>query len=158
MNGAVIVLQPQRNQHLQRHRQPLNLRPAIPLRLGTNNSMVAKFCANCGGGLGPADKFCPQCGIKVITACPTCGQAWDGVSVGEVLETKTKAQPIQEKPVVNTTKTPTKEIREVVATTIPPSVVGLVYGPSYDSAKDCANCGMAGNKKACDSCGSGSNK
>jgi hypothetical protein len=120
--------------------------------------MVAKFCANCGGGLGPADKFCPQCGIKVITACPTCGQAWDGVSVGEVLETKTNAPLMQQIPVANEMKKPIKVVEEVVAGTNLPSVDGLVYGPSFDPAKDCANCGTAGKKKSCDSCGSGSNK
>jgi hypothetical protein len=118
--------------------------------------MVAKFCANCGGGLGPADKFCPQCGIKVITACPTCGQAWDGVAVGEVAETKTP--PKQQIPEMNKIKKPAKEVDEVVVATDFPSNSGLIYGPSYDAAKDCANCGMAGNKKSCDSCGSGLNK
>jgi hypothetical protein len=119
--------------------------------------MVAKFCANCGGGLGPADKFCPQCGIKVITACPTCGQAWDGVTVGEVAETKTPQK--QQFPDTNKITKPAKEVvEEVFVATNSPSNSGLVYGPSYDSAKDCANCGMAGKKKACDSCGSGSTK
>jgi len=120
--------------------------------------MAAKFCANCGGGLGPADKFCPQCGIKVITACPTCGQAWDGVALSGVADTKTETPQIQQKPVVNEMKKTTKEVEKTVAATNPPSVAGLVYGPSYDSAKDCANCGMAGKKKVCDSCGSGSTK
>ena len=120
--------------------------------------MVAKFCANCGGGLGPADKFCPQCGIKVITACPTCGQAWDGVSVGGVTETKTESPPIQQIPDVNKMIKSTKAVDQVVVTTDPPLNNGLVYGAAYDSAKDCANCGMAGKKKSCDSCGSGSTK
>ncbi len=118
--------------------------------------MVAKFCANCGGGLGPADKFCPQCGTKVISSCPTCGQAWDGVTVGEVAETKPPQK--QQMPEINKIKKITKEVEEVVVEARHPSNSALIYGPSYDAVRDCANCGMAGKKKSCDSCGSGLNK
>jgi hypothetical protein len=78
------------------------------------------------------------------------------VTVGEVAETKTP--PKQQIPEMNKIKKPGKEVEEVVVATDFPSPSGLIYGPSYDAAKDCANCGMAGNKKSCDSCGSGLNK
>lgn len=119
--------------------------------------MAAKFCANCGGGLGPADRFCPLCGTKVISACPTCGQAWDGVTVAETPEGKIDI-PAQQFPVTNKMKKATKEIDDLVV--VASSSVGNtpIYGSAYDPSKDCANCGKAGKKKACDACGSGLNK
>ena len=111
--------------------------------------MAAKYCAQCGAGLGPVDKFCALCGTKVISACPTCGQDWDGVSVASSETTHLTV-------VTPSVKESSKVKEDPIAELTPlASVSGLIYGPEYDPAKDCANCGMAGKKKACNSCGSG---
>jgi hypothetical protein len=105
--------------------------------------MSAKFCAQCGTGLGPADKFCAICGAKVISNCPTCGQAWDGVVASEVKKSAPAAKKVQAEPISEVTITQT--------------VVGNkpIYGPDFDKSKDCANCGSPGKKKSCDVCGTG---
>jgi predicted amidophosphoribosyltransferase len=120
--------------------------------------MANKFCANCGGGLGPADRFCPLCGTKVISACPTCGQAWDGTTVVSSPEKDIETQPRQQMPSINKTKKTEKVVDEVVEVTSSTTGNMPIYGSLYDPSKDCANCGKAGKKKGCDSCGSGSSK
>ena len=120
--------------------------------------MAAKFCAQCGAGLGPVDKFCALCGTKVVSACPTCGQAWDGIAVSSAVDSIT-SPPTLQIPDTNKIKKPAIEkVESVVQGVAPDTLSGLVYGSAFDSAKDCANCGMAGKRKACDSCGSGSSK
>jgi hypothetical protein len=116
--------------------------------------MTAKFCVNCGVGLGPADKFCAVCGTKVVVNCPTCGQVWDGVVVSETVKTTPRPAQVEVTPPPQVEVTPPSEI------TITESVSGNkpIYGPDFDKSKDCANCGKAGNKKACDACGLGSNQ
>ena len=118
--------------------------------------MSAKFCAQCGTGLGPADKFCAVCGKKIVSNCPTCGQAWDGVVKNEP-SPNTKER-VEEKP------RPAVEKKEEVEKPEPIIVAQVVeqtsgnkpvYGSAFDKTKDCANCGSAGNKKACDVCGTG---
>lgn len=107
---------------------------------------MAKFCAECGVGLGPADRFCAKCGKEVFTSCPTCGQNWDGVMVENVAparKAETKAPVVKE-------AQPAK-----VVLTSKSTGSGPVYGSAYDATKDCANCGKAGEKKSCDNCGSG---
>ena len=106
--------------------------------------MSAKFCAQCGTGLGPADKFCAICGAKVISNCPTCGQAWDGVVATQA---PTKSTPAPKK----------AEVVEESEITITQSSGGNkpIYGPDFDKSKDCANCGKTGKKKSCDACGTG---
>lgn len=108
--------------------------------------MSAKFCVNCGIGLGPADKFCAICGTKIVSNCPTCGQIWDGVSPSETVE----STPLPAKVEV----IPDSEV-EIIQ-----SVDGNkpIYGPDFDKSKDCANCGKAGKKKSCDACGLGANQ
>jgi hypothetical protein len=116
----------------------------------------AKFCAQCGTGLGPADKFCAICGTKIISKCPTCGQAWDGVV--NIEPSPSPKERVEEKP------KPAVEKREQVEKPEPITVTKVaeqtggnkpVYGSAFDKTKDCANCGSAGKKKACDVCGTG---
>jgi hypothetical protein len=108
--------------------------------------MTAKFCVNCGSGLGPADKFCAICGTNIVTNCPTCGQVWDGVIAGN--EAVSMPQPKQ----VEATPPSEVTISESTGENKP------IYGPDFDRSNDCANCGKAGNKKSCDTCGPGSNQ
>jgi hypothetical protein len=53
-----------------------------------------------------------------------------------------------------------REATEIEVAVIASSLSGSspVYGSDYDKSKDCANCGKAGKKKACNSCGSGLDK
>ena len=106
--------------------------------------MPAKFCAQCATGLGPADKFCANCGAKVAFNCPTCGQVWDGTIASDVKESESVPKKAD--------AAPPSEV------TINESFVGSkpIYGPDFDKNKDCANCGNAGKKKSCNLCGSGS--
>ena len=106
--------------------------------------MSAKFCVNCGVGLGQADKFCAICGTKVVANCPTCGQIWNGVVASETIN--------------NTPPPAQSEVTPPSEVTINESFVGSkpIYGPDFNEDKDCANCGNAGKIKSCDMCGSGS--
>jgi hypothetical protein len=62
--------------------------------------MSAKFCAQCGAGIGPADKFCALCGTKIVSQCPTCGQSWDGVKNSNPEPKVENPPPAPTKPVV----------------------------------------------------------
>ena len=114
---------------------------------------MAKFCAQCGVPLGPADNFCAGCGKQVIRLCPTCGQDWDGL--------KREASPTQQK---RENVVDTQQVMKSVETKLTPSTtkngtkvltsarVQPVYGKEFNSNSDCPNCGTKGNKKSCSVC------
>ncbi len=35
------------------------------------------FCSNCGNGITPGQRFCPQCGTALARSCPNCGKPVD---------------------------------------------------------------------------------
>jgi hypothetical protein len=118
--------------------------------------MSAKFCAQCGAGIGPADKFCALCGTKIVSQCPTCGQSWDGIKNSNPEPKVENPTPTPTKPVVEK-KAEVKEPQPIdeVTTANPSGIYKPIYGSAFDKSKDCANCGRAGKKKNCEACGTG---
>jgi hypothetical protein len=118
--------------------------------------MSAKFCAQCGAGIGPADKFCALCGTKIVSQCPTCGQSWDGVKNSNPEPKVENPPPAPTKPVVEK-KAEVNEPEPISEVTLTNSsgIYKPIYGSAFDRSKDCANCGRAGKKKNCEACGTG---
>ncbi len=50
------------------------------MKEAVNEAQTQKIlkCTNCGTVLNAGAKFCPECGTKVITACPKCGTLTNG--------------------------------------------------------------------------------
>jgi len=119
---------------------------------------MAKFCAECGGPLGPVDKFCAECGMKIIHTCPTCGQNWDGVKQEATAPSAARSEakstpaaaPKQSAPVAPIPAKPAAKSSQLTSARVQP-----VYGSQYNASTDCANCGTKGNKKSCSNCGEG---
>ena len=103
---------------------------------------MAKFCAECGNQLNDSVRFCGSCGTAVITLCPTCGQEWNQVPAAASTEKKTAG---------TKTAAPVATAQGSFAETS--ARVQPIYGPSFDAAKDCPNCGAKGmGSKTCTTC------
>ncbi|CAB4590551.1 unannotated protein [freshwater metagenome] len=105
---------------------------------------MAKFCAECGNKLNDSVRFCGSCGTAVLTLCPTCGQEWNQIPAAA-------PAPAEKKPAATKAAAPVSTAQGSFAETS--ARVQPIYGPSFDAAKDCPNCGAKGmGKKTCTTC------
>ena len=105
---------------------------------------MAKFCAECGNKLNDSVRFCGSCGTAVLTLCPTCGQEWNQIPAAA-------PAPAEKKPAATKAAVPVSTAQGSFAETS--ARVQPIYGPSFDAAKDCPNCGAKGmGKKTCTTC------
>ena len=105
---------------------------------------MAKFCAECGNKLNDSVRFCGSCGTAVLTLCPTCGQEWNQIPAAA-------PAPAEKKPAAIKAAAPVSTAQGSFAETS--ARVQPIYGPSFDAAKDCPNCGAKGmGKKTCTTC------
>ena len=110
--------------------------------------------------MGPADKFCAECGKQVVHNCPTCGQKWDGVkqeSSAPVAKTQSKAASAPTPaPAPSAPQSAPQQVKAAPKSSqLTTARVQPVYGSQYNASTDCANCGSKGNKKSCSNCGAG---
>ena len=117
------------------------------------------FCSSCGVKTSPSDRFCGGCGASLVQYCPTCGQVWDGVEVGQnsapsPTPTERAVAPAKKvvtarEPEVEVVKVPTRPNARLTSAAIDP-----VYGTPFNYKTDCPNCGAKGQKnQICKVCG-----
>jgi len=108
---------------------------------------VSGICAQHGYVDVPDAKFCSQCGNVLEHHCPTCGQEWNGAKSPEVAAQKSEPKKPASASSSSAKKSSAVNVKD-------PKLTGLMYGIDYQSAKDCINCGCAGQSgRVCKLCG-----
>ena len=125
---------------------------------------MAKFCVECGDQLNDSVRFCGSCGTAVLSLCPTCGQEWDQVPAKAPTEKQAPAAKVPIEKQAPAAKVPIEKQAPAAKAAIPVTAaqrsfpetsarVQPIYGPSFDPAKDCPNCGAKGmGSKTCTTC------
>lgn len=95
--------------------------------------MASNFCTSCGFPRQHGSRFCAGCGVQFNDkrVCPTCGQDWPESGVAANPRAAASGGAAQGQGVQQP---------------------GFVYGPGFNAATDCANCGNPGGKESCSIC------
>ena len=114
---------------------------------------MAKFCVECGSQLNDSVRFCGSCGTAGLSLCPTCGQEWDQVPAKAPAEKQVPAAKAPAEKQVPAAKAIIPVVAAQVSFPETSARVQPIYGPSFDPAKDCPNCGAKGmGSKTCTTC------